>query len=268
MYNLSWLTDIHLDHLSLPKVLEFCKSINESNSDGFLITGDISNARFLTSHLTVVANEIKKPIYYVLGNHDLWGSSRDYVYSELSRLNISNLIFLDINKEIKLTLDTYLIGHSGWYDLINGDYKHSGFFPNGMPEFRFVSDFLGLSPNDKKQKCEAWTKEAADHLEINLVMALEKEDCKTVYCGTHVPPYREASWYMGKMSNDEGAPFFSNKIIGDRLSEVMKSYPDKELIVLAGHTHDVCLYKPAQNITVHVAPAEYGNPAIYKTFSI
>lgn len=58
-----------------------------------------------------------------------------------------------------------------------------------------------------------------------------------VIFATHVPPFREACWHRGKISDDDWLPHFTCKAVGDVLLEIMKENPDRKLIVLCGHTH-------------------------------
>lgn len=266
MFRLGLASDIHLDHLQYSNIIDFCQQINKTKLDGILITGDISNGKQIITHLEILSTNIVIPIYFCLGNHDFWTSSFEYIRKCLSELHKPNLHFLDTSSVLSLTQDTALIGHSGWYDGLNGDINHSGFFPNGMPEFRFVTNFIGLSRQDKKDKLIQLTTEAADILEKQLIEALKNHN--TIYLGTHVPPYREASWFKGKISDEDGAPFFSNRIIGERLTKIMEQNKDKRLIVLCGHSHEEAFYKPIPNIDVYTASASYGSPSIYKTFQI
>ena len=167
---------------------------------------------------------------------------------------------------LKLTDKTAIIGHTGWYDLINGNVDKSYFWPNGFPDFSRIGEFLGMSSYFKKQICGELTTDASKFLEDQLLEAFRTYE--TVVLGTHVPPYREASWHAGKISDDHGAPFFSNYIMGEKLNQVMALFPNKKLIVLAGHTHSSILYQPKPNIDVHVAAAEYGSPSISQIFEI
>ncbi len=43
---------------------------------------------------------------------------------------------------------------------------------------------------------------------------------------------------------------------------ILRKFPEKEVIILCGHTHGEGMYKPADNITVITSPAEYGEPQV------
>ncbi len=67
----AWLTDIHLNFLYEDKRKQYYEKIM-LNCDAIVISGDIAEAKSITSILKEMAHHIKKPIYYVLGNHDFY----------------------------------------------------------------------------------------------------------------------------------------------------------------------------------------------------
>ncbi len=77
---------------------------------------------------------------------------------------------------------------------------------------------------------------------------------------THVPPFREASWYDGQISPDEWLPNTTCKAIGDLLREVAQANPSGRLKVLCGHTHGSGQAQIEANLAVTTQGASYGNP--------
>ena len=67
---LAWATDIHLDHASEAARRKFCRSVHEQ-ADALVVTGDIAESHTLGSALTAIATLTERPVYFVLGNHDL-----------------------------------------------------------------------------------------------------------------------------------------------------------------------------------------------------
>src|SRR3977135_541574 len=63
---------------------------------------------------------------------------------------------------------------------------------------------------------------------------------RTVVILTHVPPFREACWHEGQISNDDYLPHFACRAVGERLTAIMQERPDQCLTVLCGHTHTDC----------------------------
>ena len=67
---LAWLTDIHLNFLDANERKHFYQEIINTECDSVLISGDIAEAPSIKNILQELAIFIKKPIYYILGNHD------------------------------------------------------------------------------------------------------------------------------------------------------------------------------------------------------
>ncbi len=72
---LTWATDIHLNFLSHVGMDAFCDGLRREEPDAVLVTGDIAEAPTLEPLLSLVAAEMKVPIYFVLGNHDYYRAS-------------------------------------------------------------------------------------------------------------------------------------------------------------------------------------------------
>ena len=83
---------------------------------------------------------------------------------------------------------------------------------------------------------------------------------------THVPPFREAAVYRGRPSDEDWAPHFSCKAMGDLLIEVMADHPTRKLTVLCGHTHGGGESKILPNLLVLTGQAKYRHPAIQRIF--
>ena len=85
---------------------------------------------------------------------------------------------------------------------------------------------------------------------------------------THVPPLREACWHEGHISDDEWAPHFTCKAVGDAILEIMPRYPAKKLTVYCGHTHGSGTTEPLPNVRIVTGGATYGRPAISKVIEL
>ena len=106
--------------------------------------------------------------------------------------------------------------------------------------------------------------EVAAHFAHVLPMALENH--RRVVVLTHVPPFREATWHRGEISNDDWMPYFSCKAAGDVLRETMIARPDREMLVLCGHTHGGGEVKILDNLEVITGAVRYGRPSIQGAF--
>ena len=115
---LTWLSDIHLEFLAMDRARRFLEKVNLGCPDAVLITGDISTAPEMRHHLWLVAEILKCPIYFVLGNHDFYSggfAKVNFVVRAVCQ-DFPHLKPLGNGEVIALTARTALIGHSGWAD--------------------------------------------------------------------------------------------------------------------------------------------------------
>jgi predicted MPP superfamily phosphohydrolase len=78
---LTWLTDIHLSFLEDQQLDRLLKRLSAKNSDAVIISGDIGEADNLHHYLGALSAALKPPIYFVLGNHDYYRGTIEYVRS-------------------------------------------------------------------------------------------------------------------------------------------------------------------------------------------
>ena len=256
---LAWLTDIHLNFLSPERLHEFCSELADSEADAFVITGDISEAPTLQFHLDAMAQAVERPVYFVLGNHDFYkGSVREVRRSLAERCASSRwLRYLTQTGVVPLTESWALVGHDGWADGRFGDYFGS---PVLLNDWLLIEELTWLSQHERLERLQALAAEAADHLKTAVERALLTHD--HVLVATHVPPFREACWYQGQISNDDYLPHFSSKASGDAIREALQPRPEKEALALCGHTHGAGWTQPLPNLQVRTGAAEYCRPAI------
>lgn len=256
---LAWLTDIHLNFLSPEQLEDFCAELRDSEADALLITGDISEAPTLQFHLDAVAEAVERPVYFVLGNHDFYkGSVREVRDALAERRGQSPwLRYLSQADCVPLTENWALVGHDGWADGRFGNYRDS---PVMLNDYVLIRELAWLSLEDRLTRIQALAGEAAGYLGAALAEALDRHP--RVLVATHVPPFREACWYQGQISNDDYLPHFSSKASGDALMEALEPRPEKEALVLCGHTHGAGWTQPLPNLQVRTGGAEYTRPAI------
>jgi hypothetical protein len=113
---------------------------------------------------------------------------------------------------------------------------------------------------------QQWANEAADHFREVLPEATLKY--QNILIVTHVPPFVEACWYEGKQSDDEYLPHFSNPSAGVPIQEIAQSNPDRNFVVLCGHTHGKSEIKILPNLKVYTGGAEYKSPTINEIIPI
>ncbi|MDR4496236.1 MAG: metallophosphoesterase [Nitrospirales bacterium] len=261
----TWATDIHLNFLNLQERASFFRSIVDAQPDAVFLTGDIAEAPSLQPLLGEMHAAVEAPLYFVLGNHDFYYGSISRVRADLaswSRIQ-QGLTYLTSTELVELTPTTVLIGHDGWGDGRYGNYHLS---PVKLSDQELIEDFQDLNREEVLEKLRALGNEAARNLEEKLHRAV------TVYphvvCLTHVPPFKEACWYQGKMGNDDWLPYFACRAVGEVLMTVSQERPDCQIAVMCGHTHHEGVAHLRPNLCVFTGSAEYGAPCVQNTFEL
>jgi len=255
--NIAWATDIYLEFLTREERHTFYRSLSEQYPEALLISGDIGTSYRLADFLQEMAH-LALPIYFVLGNHDYYGSSIARVRTAVQKISREeHLHWLPERKIVQLTKSTCLIGHGAWADGRYGNYHHS---PVLLNDYVQIEDFKGLDKEKRLLKLQELGDEAARFAEEMLVRAFQKY--RNVIFVTHVPPFREACRHEGEMGNDDWLPHFSCKAVGDVLQKTMRSHRECHLTVLCGHTHDWSCSAILPNLIVITGKAEYGQPEI------
>jgi Icc protein len=262
--HLAWTTDLHLYHAaSNPIHLEKFYA-ETSKSDGVFITGDLAEAPLLNRCLDRLEEKIQKPIYFVLGNHDFYRGSIHEVraitaaHCETSKF----LCYLDPEGIVDLN-GTALIGVDGWADTLAGDYTNSTV---DLADYHVINEFLGKSRLDRGYVMRALAAEAASMTKEKLLDAVK--NYKKVVFLIHPPPYAEACWHEGHLSDQDWQPHFTCVSVGKVLSEVMQDNPGCHLTVYCGHTHSEGYVKVLPNLEVYTGKATYGFPEIQKIVEI
>ncbi len=259
MKRIAWLTDIHLDFLSPQKVKAFCRSIVEHNPEAVLIGGDIGDARTIKVYLRMLEDELYRPIYFVLGNHDYYYGSITGVRTAIKEICDRSdwLHWLPAVGVVELTKETGLIGIDSWADGRLGNYWNSMVLLN---DYSLIKELTGLDQKARLIKLNELGDIAAAELKAVLSQALDR--FQRVIFLTHVPPFKEACWHEGNISHDHWLPHFSCKAVGKALVECMRSYPNCEVTVLCGHTHSGGYAQILTNLNVKTGCAIYGGPRL------
>jgi predicted MPP superfamily phosphohydrolase len=261
--NLAWLTDIHLNFLDEEAREQFYRELANTHCDALLISGDIAEAPSVEDMLIEMVNQFKKPIYFVLGNHDYYRGKVSEVHDAMRTLTKTQkkLYWLPASGIQQLDRNTILLGQDGWSDGRLGDYQHSrvSLRDSTMIADLFQQKILGKIP--LLEKMQELADADARALKQDLLEALQKAPKKIIVL-THVPPFKEICLYEGKVSSDDFLPFFGSKVMGDLLMQIAKDNPSITFLVLCGHTHSKAQCQPLDNLIVHVGKAEYGQPEI------
>jgi Icc-related predicted phosphoesterase len=144
-----------------------------------------------------------------------------------------------------------------------GDFFRSEVLLN---DYVLIRELRRLRKHELFARLNALGDEAAESLELRAREALAVH--RNVLVLTHVPPFREACWHEGRISNDEYLPHFACRAVGERLSAVMGEHPDRTMTVLCGHTHSPGVAHTGENLTVLTGGAEYGAPELQRIFEV
>src|SRR5579863_9143433 len=130
MAKYAWATDVHLDFLGEDnqRLIQFGESLVKGDPTGVFLTGDISVAKKLVFHLSALERIVKRPVYFILGNHDYYGGNVDVVRKQMREVtNISPFLrYMQTMPYYSLSSSSAVVGHDGWYDALWGDWQGSG----------------------------------------------------------------------------------------------------------------------------------------------
>ena len=256
---LAWATDVHLNFLTARGVDVFCESLAHQTADAVLLTGDIAEAPSLGGLLSAVASALRIPIYFVLGNHDFYHGGIPEVREAVVDLcrRSEHLRWLPAMGVVTLAPDVALVGVDGWADGRLGDYARS---PVMLNDYVLIAELTGLSHGARLARLSQLGDDEAARLSGPLAEALERH--RRVIVATHVPPFKEACWHEGKISNDDWLPHFTSRAVGDVLRRAALAHPDRKIRVLCGHTHGAGTAEILPNLKVVTGGAEYGEPEV------
>jgi len=262
---LGWLTDPHLNFVPSRDRAALYASVREEHLDAFLLGGDIGEADSVSFFLSEIESEIDLPVYFVLGNHDFYrGSIRDVRAVVASQAAVSRrLHWLPATGVVPLTANTTLVGHDSWADGRVGDFFGSQIMLN---DYLLIDELRSPDKEARLAKLNALGDEAAEFLEARVCEALEQSNNIVVL--THVPPFRDACWHEGRISEGDYLPHFACQAVGDRIAAIMRDHTDHRMTVLCGHTHSPGEARILDNLVVLTGGAEYGRPALQQVLEV
>ena len=282
---LTWATDIHLDfitnlqnpHASISNMNIFCSLLGNQKPESLLLTGDISLSQLLVDHLLAIEARLQVPTYFVLGNHDFWGSDFESVRKQAMIVSKSSeyLRYLSAIPYVMLTDDTMLVGHDGWYDGLNGEPRNSSFIMNDWTQ---IKDFVRagvINTHNNSLNLEALlmvsrqqASTAAHHVATGIKSALSQRSPRKIIVATHVPPFVQPLNSVKSSNKQDFYPWYSSKIMGDTLTRAATANPNVEFEVFCGHCHSQYEDEILPNLTLRSGNAEYSDPRPQGTFDI
>jgi predicted phosphohydrolase len=269
---LAWATDIHLDCVDdvASKVKDL--AVRGSECESFILSGDITIAPHLLQHLEVIESTLQKPFYFVLGNHD-------YYFSDIlsTRKNVANACrvmsfarYLAMIPYVRLTPRVALVGHDGWYDAMNGNFRDSDIIMNDWIRISDFSPAIVPSPGGRMLNKDtivnisrAICRASVNHIAAGIKSAIRDKHDHVVIV-THFPPFKE-SYNSTKYSSTNSAsilPWYTSKTMGDTLISAARAYPHVKFTILSGHSHSHYDEYLLNNLNVRVGNSQYGSPQI------
>lgn len=260
---LAWLTDIHLDFVDDGGVALWQRVMAHA-PDAIALTGDIAVAQILRATLERAAEHTTCPIYFVLGNHDFYGSSIARVREDMALLTRASprLAWLP-EAGVVSHGDIAIVGHDGWADARLGDAIGSTI---ALTDWVKIAELAGLSRSERIARLNALGTEAAAYL--TTVMSDAAKHHARVVVLVHPPPFARACRYYGFRSPDRWLPHLACGAAGDAILDVASAFPDRRFLVLCGHTHGRAHERPRKNVEVRCGSVEYGKPTLQRVISL
>lgn len=264
MKRLAWATDIHLNFVDAAGFERFCDELLAPEPDVVLVAGDIAEAPSIEDALVSLEEALQRPIYFVLGNHDSYRGSIADVRQRVAALcrQSRHLHWMNDETVVPLGPATALVGHDGWGDGRLGNGTESRVVLN---DFLLIDELSAVWP-DARELLAALGDQAMRHFARVVPLALRTHEQVIVL--THVPPFREACWHEGNVSDDEWLPYFTCDAAGRALEAAMRAAPRRSMTVLCGHTHSAGAVQILPNLSVVTGGADYGRPAVQGVMEI
>lgn len=258
----AWITDIHLNFISPNEATTFFESIVKDKPDFVFVTGDTSDSKRIIDDLYELERVVQRPVFFILGNHDYWGGDFVGVEAKIAtKTSGSNYLrYLTRSSFHRLSRNTCVVGHDGWYDMLYGDHVTS---PIELNDWVYINDFVNGRYIDIQHVVEVSRKraqEAVIHV-ADCIKDAVRGGMKHIIVLTHVPPFTQTCTYRGQPSDKNFLPFFSSKLMGDTLLAASRAYPGVRFDVYAGHTHGEA-HLDIDNLHVTVGESEYRFPKV------
>lgn len=269
MTKIAFLSDIHLDFLHEQQVEKFAQSIVQANPEVVVISGDISTADSIQYDLQKLEQIIQRPIYFVLGNHDYYGSSIELIRKKVTTQAqaSTHLKYLSCMSYDMLSPTVAIVGHDMWYDAMCGDPNNSSM---NLTDWVAIKEFVGVNAivNRKKriELCQKLANEGGQHIYNGIKNAIRY--AKHIIVVAHPVPFEETHIYNGSIGSSEAQPWFNSKVLGNLLLDAAKTFPKIQFTCLCGHTHGESFVQKMPNLQIYVAGAVYSKPCINKTLIV
>jgi predicted phosphohydrolase len=204
-------------------------------------------------------------VYFVLGNHDFYGSSFEAVdrIAAACCAKHSNLLHLGHGEIIPLGSSSALIGHRGWADgrAYTGK-RTSCRFPDqdGIRDLRYRSTYPAF------RKMEKLGRASGDYFRRVLPYAMTSYN--HIVIATHFPPFACAARFDNRPCKAHELAHYVNASAGGVIQRIGEFFPKSRMTVLSGHTHHAATACISPNLEIRVGAARRGDPKITEIFEV
>lgn len=276
------ISDIHFKFFDRPSKINYrIRQIKKKYNVDFTISmGDMTQGMGMSEIEEVSVREfLQDPnMFYVYGNHDLWGKSEMTCIKQ----GIEPILYTPAENFIRITdrlkdtksklLEKSMAGDTSTFYQI-GDVLIVGSigFPDfEWPMYKFAKNMWNKvsSTNDKLHFdiTAGWctyTDPLIEAFRERLLKALASSiDYKSVFVCTHYP-ILEGQSYMG---NDNVSPYYFCHGIGQAVREMAKKFCDKQFYCFCGHSHGECrgaMNQVEDNVHAYGVVSEYRDMYLY-----
>ena len=255
---ITWCADIHLDHADAPAQERFLAALRGSAGEIVVICGDTSTSRQLVPDLERLAAETSRPLYFVLGNHDHFGSSIASVRDAVTALGTasSGIAWLPPAGIVEPGTGVALVGVDGWAD---GRHGNASTTPLRLNDDRLIAE-LAAQPDRSHRLAVKRALADADAARLTTLIDRAAATASHIVIATHVPPFLEALPRRGHLATPDWWPLLICGATGQAITEAAARLPEHRFTVLAGHTHVDADVSIGSNIRLVTAAARYGAP--------
>jgi predicted phosphohydrolase len=260
---LVWLSDIHLDRATPDRIERFIDQLRKTRADAAILTGDTAHAVRLVTDLQRVAEALDGPLWFVLGNHDHYGSSVGAVRDAVLALGQTtpNAGWLPPAGVVTLPDKRALVGVDGWADGRHGSPLTT---PVLLNDDHLIAE---LARQDSRRARLVVRRTLADADAVRLATLLDRAASaghRSILVATHVPPFVEALPPGSRVAHPDWYPVLVSGATGRVLKQFAARHPTIDIEVLAGHSHRHSDTRLAPNLRVRVAEARYGDPRVLR----
>lgn len=250
---LRWLSDLHLDRAGPAERSAVARRLRR-DARPLVVTGDISTAPWLVDDLVWLSDTAAAPLWFVLGNHDHYGSSVGAVRDSVLALadNRPSIRWLPPVGVVNLDDTTALVGVDGWADGRFGNPLTARFVLN---DDRLIAE-IAAQPGRVGKLAVKRALADADAARLAVLLSRVPAGATTVVIATHVPPFVEALPRTGRLASPEWYPLLVCGATGAVIGRVAAEQPARQFVVLCGHTHVAADVRVAANVRCRVMSQE------------